>query len=37
MQEALRGLEDQFGGQLLPPGFGAMIGGGSLTGEVIGG
>jgi hypothetical protein len=37
MQEAMRGLEDQFGGQPLPPGFGTMIGGGSLTGAIIDG
>jgi hypothetical protein len=37
MQEAMRGLEDQFGGQPLPPGFGAFMGGGSLTGAIIGG
>jgi hypothetical protein len=37
MQQAMRGLEDQFGGQPLPPGFGAMLGGGSLTGAIVGG
>jgi hypothetical protein len=37
MQEAMRSLEDQFGGQPLPPGFGAMMGGGSLTGAIVSG
>ncbi|HEU5103146.1 MAG TPA: Yip1 family protein [Roseiflexaceae bacterium] len=37
MQEAMRSMQDQFGGQPLPPGFGAMMGGGSLTGAIVGG
>ena len=37
MREAMRGLEDQLGGQPLPPGVDTFMAGGSITGAVISG